>query len=125
MKLIIAGSRSIDISTQFINSLVCYHNLMVTEVVSGCARGVDLVGEKWALNIRDICGEDSIKTIQFHADWDKHGKKAGPIRNKEMADYADALLLIWDGSSPGSKNMKETMLKLEKPVYEVILKTWK
>jgi hypothetical protein len=39
-----------------------------------------------------------------------------------MAEYADALLLIWDGKSRGSLNMKQQMLKLEKPVYEVIVK---
>jgi hypothetical protein len=39
-----------------------------------------------------------------------------------MVDYADVLLLIWDGESRGSKNMKETMIKLGKPVYEVILR---
>jgi hypothetical protein len=39
-----------------------------------------------------------------------------------MAEYADALLLIWNGESRGSANMKENMVKLGKPVYEVILK---
>jgi hypothetical protein len=39
-----------------------------------------------------------------------------------MADYADALLLIWDGESKGSANMKKNMEKQNKKVYEVILK---
>ncbi len=59
---------------------------------------------------------------EFPPDWEKHGKAAGPIRNKEMAEYADALLLIWDGKSRGSASMKKEMEKLEKPIYEVILK---
>lgn len=121
MKLIIAGSRDINISRPFINSLICYYNLMVTEIVSGGARGIDLVGEEWALEMRTLCGDNSVKTTQFFPDWNKHGKKAGPLRNKEMADYADALLLIWDGKSKGSKNMKENMKKLKKPIYEVII----
>lgn len=61
---------------------------------------------------------------KFYPDWGKHGKAAGPIRNKQMAEYADALLLIWDGESKGSKNMKEEMLKLNKPVYEFIVKQY-
>lgn len=62
------------------------------------------------------------KYKEFPADWKAHGKAAGPIRNKQMAEYADALLLIWDGESKGSASMKNEMLKLNKPVYEVIIK---
>ena len=47
-----------------------------------------------------------VKIIQ--ADWQKYGKRAGPIRNKEMADYADTLIAFWDGQSRGTKNMIET-----------------
>jgi hypothetical protein len=39
-----------------------------------------------------------------------------------MAEYADALLLIWDGSSRGSANMRQQMERRGKPVYEVILR---
>jgi hypothetical protein len=41
-----------------------------------------------------------------------------------MAEYADALLLIWDGESKGSLNMKQRMIGLKKPVYEVVLKRY-
>jgi hypothetical protein len=41
-----------------------------------------------------------------------------------MAEEADALLLIWDGESKGSANMKKEMLFKNKPVYEVILRTY-
>jgi len=60
--------------------------------------------------------------VEFPADWDTHGRAAGPIRNKQMAEYGDALLLIWDGESRGSANMKSNMKKLGKPVYEIIIK---
>lgn len=62
------------------------------------------------------------KVAEFPADWDKFGKAAGHIRNTEMANYADALLLIWDGESKGSANMKYQMNQLGKPIYEVILR---
>lgn len=116
IKLIIAGSRTLAPSCNFImdaiKSLKIYN---IDEVVSGCARGVDTEGEHWASHF-------GAKIKRFPADWDTHGKAAGAIRNKQMADYADALLLIWDGSSRGSANMREQMLKQNKPVYEVILK---
>ncbi len=88
--------------------------LNISEVVSGGAIGVDLSGENFA----NIFG---FKLKKFPADWETHGKAAGPIRNKQMAEYADALLLIWDGKSKGSTNMKTQMIKLKKPVYEIII----
>jgi hypothetical protein len=41
-----------------------------------------------------------------------------------MAEEGDALLLIWDGESKGSANMKKEMLFKKKPIYEVILRTY-
>lgn len=80
----------------------------VTEVVSGCARGVDRAGEIWA-------ADHMIPVKHFPADWNRHGKAAGPIRNGEMAEYADGALLLWDGVSRGTTNMKEHMERLGKP----------
>ncbi len=37
--------------------------------------------------------------MRFAADWNKYGKKAGPVRNRKMADYAEALIAVWDGKS--------------------------
>lgn len=68
------------------------------EVVSGTARGADSYGEEWAK-------ANNIPIKRFPADWDGLGRGAGHIRNAQMADYADALLLVWQGTSPGSKNM--------------------
>ena len=55
----------------------------------------------------------------FNADWNKHGRAAGPMRNKQMADYADVLIAVWDGQSKGTKNMIDQMNKLNKPVFIV------
>ena len=42
---------------------------------------------------------------EFPADWERHGKAAGYIRNREMAQNADALVAFWDGESRGTKSM--------------------
>lgn len=122
MKLIIAGSRNLNPNKDLINGLICFFGLdtEVHEVVSGAATGVDKAGEIWASEMLNIC--NTVILTQFPADWNTYGKSAGPRRNKKMAEHADALLLIWDGKSRGSKSMKENMEKLGKPVYEVILK---
>lgn len=118
MKLIIAGSRTLCPDLGFIRSAIhmlhITKNSPITEVVCGGAEGVDNEGQHWA-------SHHDVPIKMMCADWDKHGKAAGPIRNKQMAEYGDALLLIWDGESRGSHNMRKEMAKLRKPIYEVVI----
>lgn len=101
MKVIIAGSRDIeDYNTLLAAIKECPFKGEMTEVVSGGARGVDRLGEKYAK-------EHELLLVKFFADWDKHGNRAGFIRNLEMGKYADALIAIWDGESKGTKHMIE------------------
>jgi hypothetical protein len=119
MKLIVAGSRTIPVDFNFvwqsISSLVAYRSEVEELVSGGCPNGPDKAAKDLA-QFHWHC-----KYKEFPAVWDLHGKAAGPIRNRQMAEYGDALLLIWDGKSRGSTNMKKEMLALGKPVYEVII----
>lgn len=100
MKVIIAGSRSIVDYAAVEGSM--QHAVKawgrISQIVSGTARGVDRLGEQWA-------AAHGIPVKRFPADWNKYGKQAGYIRNVEMADYADACLVVWDGDSRGSMHM--------------------
>ncbi len=104
MKLIIAGSRTITnysivygaVISRFYKDSIFDHN--ITEIVSGGAKGVDILGERFAMN-------EQIPYKIFPAEWEKYNKRAGMKRNQQMAKYADVLLCIWDGVSHGSKNM--------------------
>lgn len=117
MKLVIAGSRSINVDIEvLIKSFYPYLQEPIKEVVSGTARGIDTCGEKFALKM-------NIPIKKFPADWIGFGNSAGVIRNKQMAEYGDALLLIWDGHSNGSANMKNNMMKVNKPIYEIIIQS--
>ena len=113
MKVIIAGSRHMPFSMfHLIDEAVKKSNFQVTEVVCGLARGADMFGGKWAVN-------NSIPVKTFPANWDEYGKAAGPIRNQQMAEYADALIVfIWDGSR-GSKDMLMRMGRMKKPTFAV------
>lgn len=121
MKTIIAGSRQLDIyqdqyKVWVVADAVIKSGFDVTEVVSGGCRGIDLAGEAWA---RAMIPPIPIKP--FQPDWEKHGKAAGPIRNGEMADYADALILIWNGTSRGSADMKKKAEQKGLKIYEYLV----
>lgn len=99
MKTIIAGSRDGFTYSDVVRALAdCGFVKDITEVVSGGARGVDRFGEEWAKY-------NEVPVKQFIPDWDGLGKKAGHVRNREMGDYADALVALWDGVSKGTKGM--------------------
>lgn len=103
MKTIIAGSRTIT-DYQLLCDILDGINIQISEVVSGQARGVDQMGECYAV-------EHDIPVRKFPALWDIHGKRAGYIRNAEMADYAECLIALWDGSSRGTKHMIDSATK--------------
>lgn len=87
MKTIIAGGRD-----QFIpdNAYPFLQTLGITEVVSGGATGIDMDGEEWAR-------KNSIPVKIFKAQWATYGKAAGPLRNRQMAEYAEQLVLFPGG----------------------------
>ena len=70
-------------------------------VICGMAKGADMLGARYAK-------ERGYHVRYFPAEWDKLGKRAGIVRNEQMAQNADALVAFWDGSSHGTKNMIET-----------------
>jgi len=115
MKVIIAGSRTLYPTLDEISDYLIEADfrLNLTEVICGMAKGVDLQGKLWAERAK-------IPVAKFPANWNKHGRSAGAIRNKMMAEDADALLLIWDGKSRGSKNMLDNAETHRLLIKEVI-----
>ena len=101
-KVIIAGGREFT-DYSFLEQKV---DLLLSEksqshrivIVEGGARGADRLGRNYAHS-------RGYEVVTFPANWDKYGKGAGFIRNREMANYADALIAFWDGQSPGTKHM--------------------
>lgn len=110
MKVIIAGGRDIQPSFSEIWNAVINSGYFVEEIVSGCADGVDHQGELYAENF-------DIPLKKFPANWNHYGALAGPIRNLQMARYADALIAFPGGK--GTANIIRQMEKQKKPVYRV------
>ncbi len=113
MRVIIAGSRTIS-DAFLVHRAILESGFEITEVVTGCCKGVDRLGESYARN-------NLLRIKYFPADWEQFGPGAGPIRNKLMADYADALILVWDGKSKGSANMLRNAREHNLLVYEKIV----
>lgn len=97
MKTIIAGSRTINKMSVLVTAIE-KSGFEITEVVSGCADGVDKMGELWA-----VCNKIQIKN--FPANWATYKRSAGIVRNIEMGNYAEALIAVWDGASRGTMHM--------------------
>ena len=109
MKVIVAGSRELEslwlpsdgstVVERAIGGSDAVDLDEVSRVISGTARGPDTWGERFAQS------RDDVELTRMPADWDKHGKKAGPIRNEQMAKEGDVLVAFWDGQSTGTLNM--------------------
>ena len=124
MIAVVTGSRSI--TDYALVSMVlerCWFD--ITALWHGSQAGVK-VGDKWLDTVDRLAARwaksKGIPVREFPADWDEHGKAAGPIRNQEMANAAvgqDALLVkIWDGSSTGTADCAKRFAKLGIPIYE-------
>jgi len=112
-KVIVAGGRDFDDYTSMCmwldHLLVNKHDI---EIVSGTARGADKLGERYALS-------RGYPVKKFPARWETFGKRAGMIRNRRMAEYADALVVFWDGRSRGTANMIATAHDLGLPTRTI------
>jgi hypothetical protein len=88
------------------------------EIISGTARGADRLGEQFA-------EEFALLLKQFPADWNTYGKRAGYIRNEQMAKYASedeeigVLIAFWDGKSKGTKHMIDLAKRYKLRVFVV------
>ena len=119
-KLIIAGTRSFndyELLRSILSTLFMKHHCWTIdwneEIVSGGAPGADTLAVRYAT-------EANMPFKVFPADWKKYGRSAGQRRNRQMAEYADAAIVFWDGKSRGTQNMIQQMRELGKPVEVVI-----
>lgn len=81
-------------------------------IVTGGATGLDSLAHKYA-------EEMGFKTEVYPADWEQHGRSAGPIRNRQMAELEGVSMVIAFEGGAGTENMVRTAHKLEIPVLEV------
>lgn len=116
MKTIIAGTRTHNKREDLHEAikLASENGIHVDELVCGMGGAVDMASFHWAK-------DKGIPVKTTPAEWTKYGHAAGSIRNQKMAEYADALIAIWDSKSPGTKDMIERakVMGLKIFVYKV------
>ena len=105
LRVIIAGSRSVTQYEYVRHAMQVFRENCgqgpFVRVVSGCARGVDKLGERWAR-------ENGVTVKHFEVsslEWVAAPRTAGHRRNGRMAEYATHLVAIWDGKSGGTADM--------------------
>jgi len=125
-KVIVAGSRLFN-DYNFVEIVLTklLSTLSKVEIVSGRCNydlflktgqwiGADMMGERYA-------NQNNLPVKPFPPNWNTYGKAAGPIRNEQMAIYADWCMLFWDGKSKGSASMKKMCTKHNVTLFETII----
>lgn len=79
-------------------------------LVSGGAAGADRLAEEWAT-------KRGVPALIFRADWERYGRKAGPLRNRAIVLAADAVIAYWDGRSPGTRGTLEMAQAAGLPIF--------
>lgn len=107
MKVLVFGSRNFTDYELVKTNLLSFN---ISHLISGGATGVDSIAEKFATEI------NIPKTI-IKPNYQKFGKSAPIIRNKEMANLCDYAIAFWDGKSPGTKFTINYCKELNKPIH--------
>jgi hypothetical protein len=68
-------------------------------VMHGKARGADSIADEWKWS--------GVEVEPYPADWDLHGRSAGPIRNRQMLDRRPDLVVAFHDDLDASKGTRD------------------
>ncbi len=109
MRTLIAGSRNIDTF-----DLSPYVPKDTTLIISGGAKGIDTLAEKYA-------DEHKISKLILLPQYNLYGKTAPLKRNEIMVNIADTVIVVWDGQSRGTKYTLQYATKKNKNVVLITI----
>ena len=99
MRVLVCGGRGYSDADKMRRVLDDMHAVTPFDVlIYGMARGADDLAKMWAT-------ARGVKRLGFPADWEKHGRSAGPIRNREMIEKGRPDLVIAFPGGRGTQNM--------------------
>lgn len=102
MKIAIVGSRKLNLS-----NFEDYLPNACDEIVSGGAKGIDQ-------NAAEYAKKHGIILTEFLPMYEKYGRAAPIVRNRQIVDYADEVIAFWDGKSRGTLSVIEYCKKMGK-----------
>lgn len=112
MRVLVCGSRNWT-DYQMILRVLRAMSDRVALVINGAAPGADQLATKAAKRL-------GLPVSEFPADWERHGKAAGPIRNQDMIDQACPTIVLAFHEDPGlgkgTRDMVDRALKARIPV---------
>ncbi len=76
----------------------------IRAVLHGGASGADAEGMLWAVGA-------GIAAFAYPADWQKHGRAAGPMRNQQMIDEGEPDLVV---AFPGGRGTADMVRRAER-----------
>jgi predicted Rossmann fold nucleotide-binding protein DprA/Smf involved in DNA uptake len=125
VRLAIVGSRTITdkgaivmgVSQAMAKAMELGLDPQITEIVSGGAKGVDAMAE-------DYAKAHGFPTRIFRADWDRHGRRAGFLRNRDIVANCDMVLAIHDGESRGTQMTIDIAKRQERPTVVLYPEDW-
>jgi hypothetical protein len=116
MRILVSGSREC-LNYEYMSKILSDYTDAETVIIHGGARGADSMAGKYA-------SEKGLKVQVYPADWNKHGKAAGPIRNQQMLDEGKPdMVIAFPGDGNGTWNMINIARKANVPVR--IYKEWR
>lgn len=110
MRVLVCGGRYFDDAKWLEHELNFIHEAVnITELIHGGARGADTLAGEWA-------SHREIPVKVFPANWKKHGKAAGFIRNHQMIDEGNPFMVVAFPGGNGTQHMIETAIEKATPV---------
>ena len=112
MKVLVCGGRTFRDREWLYNGLELLHSSIggITELIEGGASGADCLAANWAI-------WKGIKHTRVPADWELHGRKAGALRNVQMAELDPDLVL----AAPGGAGTQHMIVTAQKRGIQVAL----
>ena len=114
MRVLVCGGRNyqdMDKVTEVLDEI--HQKTPITVIIHGCANGADSLAAFWAT-------DNDIPQERFPADWQKHGKTAGFMRNQQMLDTNPDLVVAFPGGN-GTRHMigiSEQAGKIVRNIYK-------
>jgi len=109
LSVAVVGSRTLASCPALLARLDALHTAgLVAEVVSGGACGVDTLAASWAMR-------NLVPLVELRPDYRTHGSRATHLRNAQIVERAQLVLLAWDGASPGTLSSARAAARLGRP----------